>query len=75
MSPNSQNSLYPLPVPDDSNLLNASQLEIHAGPLDISAIQQSVNQSDLDLNNESIMLSWQSQASFSDVSLNSSDRM
>ncbi|XP_008215763.1 DNA polymerase zeta catalytic subunit [Nasonia vitripennis] len=73
LSPNSQNSSYPLPVPDDSNLLNASRLEIHAGPLGTSAIQQSINQSDSDLNNESIMLSWQSQASFSDISLNSSD--
>ena len=72
LTPNSETS-YPIPVPDNSNLLDASQLEIHAGPFD-PAVEKSVNQLCDTTASESIVSTLQSQLSFSDVSLNSSDR-
>ena len=69
MSTSLQNSSYPILVPDNSDMLDASQLEIHAGPLETSVLQKSQNQhfGDAELS--------LSQSCLNDTSLNSSDRM
>ncbi|XP_011498126.1 PREDICTED: DNA polymerase zeta catalytic subunit [Ceratosolen solmsi marchali] len=72
-SPGSENSSYPIPVSNDSKLLNASQLEVHAGPLE--STRHNTLQSLLHRNtkSESTVRPSQSSSCDNNISLSSSD--
>jgi hypothetical protein len=75
LSFSSEDSSYPIPVSHNKNLLNASQLEVHAGPLELSSHKKLQNTLVPNTANKSIVLSLQSDSPNNDISLNSSDRM
>lgn len=69
-SPNTENLSYPIVVPDDSKLLNASLIEVHAGPLESSVSNRQLTSVNQDLINESLNFTENSMS----LSLDSSDR-
>ncbi|KAJ8682714.1 hypothetical protein QAD02_018506 [Eretmocerus hayati] len=73
LTPTAHDASYPIPAPDDSHLLNASQVEIHAGPLESRTFQRSLNQSGVNLINETLSSTLQSQFSVNNLSLDSGD--